>query len=153
MHLELKNLQPTGSSAGAEGYGVLRGAEKVVAGRHTMAMMGYPQEGPSQLASDAEAAVRSGAGDMTKLRQKHMARRDAVTRHYVRAGELMLAHVPGVANVVDWLTKWLKAEAVETSLLYLTGAATVAAGVARACVDEYHAMVALFMLDASNSVA
>ena len=42
---------------------------------------------------------------------------------------------------------------VEGALQYLTGAATLMAGAARACMDEYHAMVALFMLDASNSDA
>ena len=107
-------------------------------------MMGYPQDGPSMLASDSEAAVRCGAGDMTKMRQKHAARRDAVLRQWVREGELLLAHVPGGANVVDFLTKWLKAEQVEGALQYLTGAATLASGVARACVEEFHAMLAVF---------
>ena len=41
----------------------------------------------------------------------------------------------------------------EKALQYLTGAATLAAGVADACVGEYRAMMALFGLDASNSAA
>ena len=107
-------------------------------------MMGHPAADATLLASDSEPAVRCAAGDMTKLRAKHAARRDAVLRQWVREGELRLAHVPGSANIVDFLTKWLKGDLVETSLQYLTGAATLAEGVARACVEEFHAMLAMF---------
>ena len=52
--------------------------------------------------------------------------------------------MPGSANIVDFLTKWVSAESVEMSLQYLTGAGSALAGVARACVEEFHAMAAIF---------
>ena len=136
-------MQASSASAAAEGWGVLRGAETAVGARHTLAMLGHAQESPTLLASDSEPAVRSVAGETTKLRAKHAARRDAVTRYWVRAGEIMLAHVPGSANVVDFLTKWLKRDLVEGALQYLTGARSRIEGVSRAVVEEYHVMCAM----------
>ena len=40
----------------------------------------------------------------------------------MRAGELVMAHVPGAANIVDFLTKWVDAAKVESSIAFLTGA-------------------------------
>ena len=89
--------------------------------------MGAKIDGPTMLLCDAEAALRTAAGETSAAWLKHVLRRSAiVTAHYYEKA-IGLAHIPDATNAVDWLTKWVSKEKLEASLRYLTGAITRAA--------------------------
>ena len=61
--------------------------------------------------------------DRHVARLKHELRRAAIITQRIHEEEVCLAHVPDVANVVDFLTKWVSLEKAEASIAYLAGTA------------------------------
>ena len=121
IHLELKNLGATGSSAGAEGLTILKATDKLVRARDVFGALGVSLGGPTLLMSDSDPALRTTAGESTAARMRHELRRLAIVTQRVRDGACVLAHVPDAGNAVDWMTKWVKAEKLLASLAFLTG--------------------------------
>ena len=97
---------PMGSSAEAEGLGLLKLSDKAVYGRICAQRFGIPTDGPTRLLCDAEAALRVSAGQPSSARLKHVLQRSAIVARRYADGLVGLAHIPDAANFVDFLTKW-----------------------------------------------
>ena len=123
---------------------MLKATDKGLRARDVLACLGYPQEHPTLVLSDSDAALRTAAGESTAARLRHDLRRKAILTQRVVDGDFVLAHVPDAGNVVDWMTKWVKHEKLLASLAFLTGAKAralhEAAGVH--ALASYNAMVA-----------
>ncbi|KAL1518486.1 hypothetical protein AB1Y20_002777 [Prymnesium parvum] len=66
-----------------------------------------------------QVAMRQGASN----RSKHLLRRYWVLMQRVQAGEVRVVHVRDEANPADFLTKWVPAKKLRTSIAYVTGQA------------------------------
>ena len=110
-----------GSSASIEGLALLKLSDWTVYARVVTARYGFAQEGPTVLLSDSESGLKAASGETSVSKMKHELRRSAIVTARVRDGEVVLAHVPDVANFVDFWTKWVSEQKVEQSLAYLTG--------------------------------
>ena len=77
---------------------------------------------------------------------RHELRRLAIVTQRVRDGACVLAHVPDAGNMVDWMTKWVKAEKLLASIAFLTGERSrvlhQAVGGDGRALAAYHALVA-----------
>ena len=146
IHVELKNLGASGSSAAAEAVAILKTSDKLLRARDVYGALGFPIEGPTFLLSDSDPALRTTAGESTSSRMRHELRRLAIVTQRVRDGACVLAHLPDAGNMVDWMTKWVKMEKLLASLAFLAGERSrllhqAAGGDARA-VAGFHALVA-----------
>ena len=146
IHIELKNLGATGSSAAAEGLGILKTTDKLMRARDVLAALNCAPQGPTLLMSDSDPALRTTAGESTAARMRHELRRLAIVTQRVRDGACVLAHVPDAGNMVDWMTKWVKAEKLLASIAFLTGERSrvlhQAVGGDGRALAAYHALVA-----------
>ena len=121
--IELKKIGvATGCSAAAELLGMLKLVFKAQYGRTLLMRLGVKLGGPTPVLCDNDATLRVAHGEATVSRLKHELRRAAIVTQYVHEGDVALVHVPDAANYVDFLTKWLKADKVEASVNFLTGA-------------------------------
>ena len=84
IHVELKNLGATGSSAGAEALAILKTTDKLVRARDVFGALGYTPAGPTLLMSDSDPALRTTAGESTASRMRHELRRLAIVTQRVR---------------------------------------------------------------------
>ena len=85
--VEVKRTDVAGSSAEQEGLVLLKLSDKVVWLRHVAAKYGMPQDGPTPLHSDCDAALRVAAGQSSAARLRHALRRSAIVTHRVRDTE------------------------------------------------------------------
>ena len=114
--------------------------------RDVYGALGVPLLGPTLLMSDSDPALRTTAGESTASRMRHELLRLAIVTQRVRDGACVLAHVPDAGNMVDWMTKWVKAEKLLASIAFLTGERSrllhqAVGGDARS-VAAFHALVA-----------
>ena len=82
--VELKNIGATGSSAAAEGLGILKTTDKIIRARDVYGALGTPILGPTLLISDSDPALRTAAGESTATRMRHELRRLAIVTQRVR---------------------------------------------------------------------
>ena len=110
-----------GSSASAEGNGLLKCGDFTAYIRHLWRRLGGDIDGPTLMLCDAAASLRVAAGVTAAARLKHELMRSAQVTQRVENFELSLAHLPDAVNFLDFMTKWVSAAKVEASITYLQG--------------------------------
>ena len=110
-----------GSSTETEGVGQLKLSDSVLYARDCTAAYGYPQPGPTMIASDSEPSLRIANGQATAARTKHALRRYAIIQQRVFGRHVRLGYLEDAYNWVDFMTKWMDLKKVEMSVAYLSG--------------------------------
>ncbi|KAL1510915.1 hypothetical protein AB1Y20_005744 [Prymnesium parvum] len=96
-------------------------AEYIEYASQIMRALGTAGAGPVPIgtdnASNRQVAMRQGAS----ARSKHLLRRYYVLMQRVQAGEVRVVHVKDDANPADFLTKWVPARKLRSSVAYVSG--------------------------------
>ncbi|KAL1519994.1 hypothetical protein AB1Y20_023476 [Prymnesium parvum] len=118
-------------SMAAEEVATSRAAEHVEYASQIARALGVAAAEPVPIgtdnASNRQIAMRQAASN----RSKHLLRRYWVLLQRVRAGEVRVVHVRDDANPADFLTKWVPAKKLRTSVAYVTGQTARRAGLVK----------------------
>ena len=120
IHIETKKMAPVGSSSEGEGIATAKCAEVVEHLREAARCMGILSEEPTVILSDNAASVRVSNDPKAAGRLRHALRRYAVLQERVKAGEVIVKHIPDPQNAADFLTKWVGIKKLKESVAYTT---------------------------------
>ena len=106
----------------AEGVATSKVAEQISYVREILRAFGVAQEEPTIVGTDNTANQRVASGAAAPSRSKHFLRRYHVLLQRVRSKEISIVHVPDRCMPADFLTKWIGASKLNTSVEHVTNA-------------------------------
>ena len=93
------------SSTEAEFYAAVTAAKVAKYLRSILEELGFPQSGPAVLYEDNASTIKLANAKQPTERSRHIAIQWFAIQDWKAAGDIVLAHIPGVLNPSDDLTK------------------------------------------------